>query len=367
MRLPAEPLFFKPVYKETIWGGGALRTRFNRPLPAGMRIGESWEVSGAGSDPSAVVRGPLAGMTLDRLAAEASRELLGERLAAGMFPLLFKIIDACERLSVQVHPDDAQAREYGWGANGKTECWYVIDARENARIVAGFREEVTREQISRAIEADSLDLLLNAVPIKSGDVLFIPAGTVHAVFEETLLYEVQQTSDTTLRLYDWGRLGADGKGRPLHLREALLAVDTHARDHRPLTPVVLDEKGCTHAYLSACRYFALERYAFQAEADIAFQAKQSFSVLTVINGTVRLTFPAGKTELSAGTTVLLPACLRDVRASGAAGAEFLLSSVPDLANEIVAPLRKQGVPDDAIKGIGGFPEKNDLIPLLKKT
>jgi mannose-6-phosphate isomerase len=363
--LPAEPLFFKPLYKETIWGGSALRTRFRRPPQAGRKVGESWEVSGVGGDLSEVAQGPLAGATLGCLAAEAPEALLGRIDGAAGFPLLFKIIDARERLSVQVHPDDAQAMEHGWGSNGKTECWYVIDAKEDARIVAGFRDEVTFEEIRRAIETESLDLLLNSVQVKSGDVLFIPAGTVHAIMEGVMLYEVQETSDTTLRLYDWGRAGADGKPRQLHVREALSVIDTRAHDHRPMTPVVVDEKGCVHSYRAACRYFALERYAFHAEADVALPVKQSFRVLTVIKGNVTLDYPAGNTGLSAGTSVLLPAILRDVRASAAADAGFLLSSVPDLEQEIIAPLRKRGVPDASIAALGGFPERNDLLKYLK--
>ncbi|MBN2189576.1 MAG: class I mannose-6-phosphate isomerase [Chitinispirillaceae bacterium] len=365
MDLPVEPLFFKPIYKETIWGGSALRTRFKRPLGQNLKIGESWEVASLGADQSAVSQGPLDGKTLGFLAAEAPEALLGKIDGAAGFPLLFKMIDARERLSVQVHPDDDQALEHGWGRNGKTECWYVVDAKENARIIAGFREEVSLEKIRRAIETESLNLLLDSIPVKSGDVLFIPAGTVHAIMEGTLLYEVQETSDITLRLYDWGRVDAAGKPRQLHVAEALSVIDTHVHDHRPLAPVVLDENGCTHAYHAACRYFALERYAFIKEKEVALPGKRSFRVITVLNGKVSLSYAAGSAEVPAGTTVLLPACLRDVRASGAAGAEFLLSSVPDLEQEIIAPLRKQGVPDEAIRNIGGFPERNDLIKILK--
>jgi mannose-6-phosphate isomerase len=365
MNLPAEPLIFKPIYKETIWGGDALRARYKRPLETGRTIGESWEVSGLSGGPSAIAQGALAGMTLESLAAEAPRDLLGDTGEAGKFPLLFKIIDARERLSVQVHPDDAQALEHGWGANGKTECWYVIDAKENARIVAGFRDTMTLERISRAIETDSLDLLLYTVPVKRGDVLFIPAGTVHAVMEGTLLYEVQEASDTTLRLYDWGRADAAGKPRPLHVREALSVLDTRAHDHRSLAPAIVDEAGCAHSYLCACRYFALERYAFIKEKEVALPAKRSFRVVTVLCGKVRLSYSAGSKEISAGATALLPACLRDVRVSGISGSELLLSSVPDLAREVIAPLRQRGIPDAAIAALGGFPERNDLMRLLK--
>jgi mannose-6-phosphate isomerase len=364
INLPAEPLFFKPIYKDTIWGGDALRTRFKRPIETGRTIGESWEVASHGAEQSVVAQGPLSGTTLGSLSAGAAEALMGNSGTPGNFPLLVKILDARARLSVQVHPDDAQAREHGWGEFGKTECWFVIDAKENARIVAGFRDEVTLERIGRAVETESLDLLLYTVPVKPGDVLFIPAGTVHSVMEGTLLYEVQETSDTTLRLYDWGRADAAGKPRQLHVREALSVLDTSAHDYGPITPAVIDEGGCAHSYLCACRYFALERYDFKKAKEVTLPAKQSFRVVTVLNGTVRLSYSAGSKEISAGTTVLLPAILRDVRASGGSGSEFLLSSVPDLAQEIIAPLRKQGVPDESIKKLGGFPERNDLARIF---
>ena len=364
VNLPAEPLFFRPIYKETIWGGAALRTRFKRPIAPGRAVGESWEVVSLGADQSMVAQGPLAGVTLGRLAAEEPAALFGDIGASGDFPLLFKIIDASERLSVQVHPDDAAALEHGWGRNGKTECWYVIDAKENARIVAGFREEVTRERINRAIETDALDLLLNVIPVKRGDVLFVPAGTVHAIMEGALLYEVQETSDATLRLYDWGRVDAAGKSRPLHVREALSVIDTHAHDHRPITPIVIDEGGCAHSFRAACRYFVLEQYAFSRDRELVLPLKKSFRVLTVINGAIRLSYPAGSAEVVAGATVVLPAILRDVRVSGTAGADVLISSVPDLQQEIIAPFRRQGIPDTAIAHLGGFPERNDLTKFL---
>jgi len=365
VNLPAEPLFFRPIYKETIWGGTALRTRFKRPLAPGRTVGESWETASLGADQSMVAQGPLAGVTLGRLVAEAGDALLGNIETFGKFPLLCKIIDARDRLSVQVHPGDAQARESGWGEFGKTECWYVVDAKEDARIVVGFKKDVTREGISRAIETASLHEILNIMPVKSGDVLFIPAGTVHAIMEGTLLYEIQETSDTTLRLYDWGRVDAAGKPRPLHVRDALTVIDPLARDHRPIAPVVVKESGCRHSYLIACRYFALEQYSFPRDQEVHLPAKQSFGVLTVINGTIRLSYPAGRVEVPSGTTVVLPAILRDVRVTGTAGADLLLSSVPDLQQEIIAPLRRRGVPDQSIAQLGGFPERNDLLIFLK--
>lgn len=367
LNLPAEPIFFNPIYKETIWGGTELRTRFNRPIAPGRTVGESWEVVSLGADQSMVAGGPFAGTALGRLVADSADELLGTIETFGKFPLLYKFIDARDRLSVQVHPGDAQARENGWGEFGKTECWFVVDAKKNARIVVGFKTDVTRERISRAIETASLHELLNVVPVKNGDVFFVPAGTVHAIMEGTVLYEIQETSDTTLRLYDWGRVDAAGKPRPLHVRDALTVIDTVAHKNHLIPPITLEERGCLHSYSAACRYFAVEQYRFLRDEEILLPAKQSFSVFTVINGVIRLYYPAGSVDVRSGTTVVLPAVLRDVRVAGITGADFLLSSVPDLQREIIAPLRLRNVPDHTIAQLGGFPERNDLIKFLKQN
>ena len=365
MIVPAEPLFFQPIYKETLWGGTALRSRFNRLLSPEQRVGESWEIVNLGADQSVVASGSLAGVNLGRLMPEAPDTLLGKIDNFGNFPLLYKFIDARDRLSVQVHPDDVQARANGWGEFGKTECWYVVDAQENASIIAGFARSVTREVVTRAVETSSLHELLNFIPVKKGDVLFIPAGSVHAILDGVLLYEVQETSDTTLRLYDWGRVDAKDKPRQLHVRDALSVIDMTCRDQYRILPITFEEHGYQHSYLIACRYFALERFTLLDDKEIVFPAKQSFRVLTVISGSFLLRYPAGSATVSNGSTVLLPAALHGVHASGSAGTEAIISWVPDLRREIVMPLRSRGVQDETIFQLGGFRERNDLSRYLK--
>jgi mannose-6-phosphate isomerase len=364
--LPAEPIFFKPICKETLWGGCALRTRFNRPLPPDLPIGESWEIVSHRDDQSMVAAGPLAGVTLDRLVAEHPRELLGKIETFGKFPLLYKFIDARDRLSVQVHPDDAQARAGGWGEFGKTECWYVVDAPENGRIITGFARDVTIEEVRKAIETSSLHELLNFNPIKAGDVLFIPAGTVHAILEGACIYEVQETSDTTLRLYDWGRVDAQGKPRPLHVHDALTIIDTAAHEGCSIAPVSFQTRGYGHSYRVACRYFALEQFDFSRDDEVILSARQSFRVLTVLSGRVHLHYPSGSSDVPLGATTLLPAVLRDVRVHGSAGTRIMVSWVPDLQNDIITPLQTLGVPDEAIERLGGFRQRNDLSRFLRR-
>ena len=366
MILPAAPIFFKPICKNTLWGGNALSSRFTSNLSSGLPIGESWEIVSHRDDQSVVVDGPLAGTTIDRLVADHPRELLGNIETFGKFPLLYKFIDAHDRLSVQVHPNDMQARAGGWGEFGKTECWYVVDAPENARIITGFARDVTTEEVCKAIETATVQHLLKFNPVKPGDLLFVPAGTVHAILESTLIYEIQETSDTTLRLYDWGRVDALGKPRPLHVHDALTIIDTAAHQDYSITPVSFETPGYNRSLRVACRYFAVEQFDYMRDEEIILQARQSFRVLTVLNGPLRLQYPSGNTVVEPGGTALLPAVLRDVRAFGAAGTRLLVSWVPDLQSEIIAPLRSLGIRDDAIERLGGFPRHNDLTRFLRK-
>jgi mannose-6-phosphate isomerase len=303
-------------------------------------------------------------MSLRRLAAEFPADLFGDAGSPGGFPLLCKFIDARDRLSVQVHPDDVQARANGWGEFGKTECWYIIDAKEDARCIIGFRRNLTVEELRSAAESGTLPGELSEVPIKPGDVVFIPAGTVHAILEGTLMYEVQETSDTTLRLYDWARLDAAGKPRSLRVREACAVVDRSALRTRPIPPVVLAGNGFSRNLRLACRYFAIEQYAFREASEAVMEARRSFRIVTVVRGGATLLYAGGRTELSLGETVLLPAILEETRIAGAAGADILVSWVPDLREEIVLPLRHRGVPEDAIRLLGGVGARNDLTPFL---
>lgn len=364
MIVEPRPLFFQPIYKETIWGGNSFVSRFKRSIPTGRAIGESWEIASHAADQSVVATGSLAGVTLKELARESSETLLGKEKKFGNFPLLFKFIDALGRLSLQVHPDDLQSRANGWGEFGKTECWYILDAKENARLSVGFKKNVTRAQLSHAIENCSLNEFLNFIPVKKGDLLHIPAGTVHSITEETLLYEIQESSDTTLRLYDWGRVDKAGCPRMLHVRDALTVLDMQGRNDYCIAPLVFEKHGHLHSYLIANRYFALERYAFLRDREIILPAKQSFRVLTVVCGTLKLHFPLGTVEMAPGDTALLPAVLHEVRATGSAGTELLVTSIPDLQREIIGPLRNAGISDKAIGSLGGVSSYNDLLRFL---
>lgn len=367
MTVTTEPLFFQPIYKQAIWGGNALFSKFGRPLSPDQTVGESWEIASHGVDQSRLISGARAGATLGELVKDSPETIFGKIATFDTFPLLYKFIDARDRLSVQVHPDDEQARANGWGEFGKTECWYVVDAKKNASIIAGFTADVTRAMITRAIENATLHELLNFIPVAPGDLLFIPPGTVHAIMDGTLIYEVQETSDTTLRLYDWGRVDARGQPRQLHVRDALTVLDMRSRGDYRIPPVTFEDGGCLHSYRVACRFFAVEQYSFLRDTDVIVPHKQSFRVISVMAGSIDLHNPNGTAHIPAGGTVLLPATAGDVRAAGAAGTNIIHSWVPDLQREIIAPLESRGVSAKEIERLGGFRERNDLARFFGGT
>lgn len=218
------PLKFKPIFKERIWGGLRLREVFGKDLPAGAKIGESWELADVGEDKSEIVNGPLAGKTIDAVLAEFGPAVTGTESYQPPFPLLIKILDAQNVLSVQVHPDAETCRRTGKG-EPKTECWYIIDAQPGAVIYKGLKPGTTKEQFAQAIEDGTCADYLVKVPVKVGECHFLPSGTCHSIGAGLLIAEIQQPSDTTYRVFDWNRTDpATGKGRPLHIAEALEAI-----------------------------------------------------------------------------------------------------------------------------------------------
>ncbi len=222
-RLPI--LKFDALFKQTVWGGRRLEALLNMTLPGDGPIGESWEVVDLPSDQSIVSGGEHEGKSLEYLLDERADELLGgARLLAGRFPLLFKFIDAQQTLSVQVHPDEEACARLGGGARPKTEAWYILGAEPGAVLYVGLREGVDKKTFGEAVEAGTVEELLHRLPVYAGDFVFLPSGTVHAIGEGIVLAEVQQSSNTTYRVFDWNRVGLDGKPRQLHVQEALESI-----------------------------------------------------------------------------------------------------------------------------------------------
>lgn len=360
----SEVLFFPPIYKEKIWGGQQLKTSLKKNIPENKCIGESWELSGYGSDISFLLSKTGTKITLQDLIDSDSQALLGVSGNTESFPLLFKFIDALDKLSIQVHPNDNQARQNGWGILGKTECWYIVEAKPDARIIVGFKPGVTKDNIIFGIKNNTLDSILNYIPIQKGDLLFIPAGTVHAILDGTLIYEVQQASDTTFRMYDWARLDIYGKSRDLHIKESLAVVNTIFHNRHKIEPLLVsNNNGIYHYFRVVCDYFALEEFYFEVYGEIKMPVKQSFVVITVIDGKINLQLNNGVTsQFSKGQTILLPSnlCSQSGIINGCADTRFLLSSVPDIHCEVTDFLRSKGVADEKIYDLGGNVEVNVL-------
>jgi mannose-6-phosphate isomerase len=223
-----EPIFFKPTYKKVVWGGNNIKTFFNRNIEED-NIGESWEISAHANGISQILNNSFNNENLADLFNDRSRrkEIFGNKcLNMDRFPILAKFIDAKQNLSIQVHPDDAYARKIE-NDSGKNEVWYVMDCQENAKIVYGLKEEVTKEQLNEALANNNIETKVNFVNVKKGDFITIPAGTIHAICGGLMLCEIQQSSDITYRVYDWNRIGLDGKPRKLHTEKALDVINVN--------------------------------------------------------------------------------------------------------------------------------------------
>ena len=352
MSVPA-PLRLEPRLAEAIWGGRRLADKLEKALPVERQIGESWEVHG----PNLVVGGPRAGRSLDDLALEDAASILGARVIARQrasdgFPLLIKFIDARLPLSVQVHPDDEYAAENEANSRGKTEAWYIVEADPESQLIYGLRDGVDAPGVARSVADAQLERDLSYLKVQPGDAIFVPAGTVHAISAGILLYEVQQRSEITYRLYDWGRVGADGTPRPLHVEKAL-AVLRFPQPIPRVTPHLRTSTSTgTITYLAACAYFALVALegTFDGECD-----GSTFATLSAVAGNAQLSWDGGATVLRLGESIVLPAALGRYHLEIADGARVLRSTVPDLQTDVVGPLRAAGYRIDEIALLGAVP------------
>lgn len=305
MDAPHSPIFFQPILKRLIWGGRRLATILHKQLGPEHDYAESWEISDHRDDVSQVADGPLAGATLRALVREQGRALLGKALRApSQFPLLVKFLDANDVLSVQVHPDDERARRLA-NDNGKTECWVIVYAEPGSLIYAGLRAGVTRESFRAAIESGQVEPQLHRFEARAGDCIMIPAGTVHAIGAGVVMAEIQQMSDATFRVYDWGRTGPDGKPRTLHIPQALESIDFAAGPVNPIVPAAEPMVWGTREALTRCPYFALERLRLRAAAPVG--SSDRFTILMGLGGRSEIRQGAERFALAFGQTQLLPA------------------------------------------------------------
>ena len=356
------PLTFRPELKDKVWGGRRLGEVLGKQLPPDVPIGESWEAYGG----SVVEDGALAGHSVDELVEEYGERLVGTTIAGlrdKPFPLLFKYIDASEFLSVQVHPDDSYAAEHTGYPYGKTEAWYIVHADPGAKIVHGWKRATTAEEVEAAVRENRLEELLEYVEVSPGDAVFVPAGTVHALGGQIVLGEIQQSSDTTYRLYDWGRMGFDGKPRELHVEESLRTLLYEETREHTVTPLRIEQGGATRTVLLACRYFAAEVLEGSAPLELELDGER-FELLSALPGDITLEWDGGSLVLGRGRTALLPAALGSWRASSPEGYKLLRMYPPDLLSDVVRPLREAGYSDEEIVRLGGDARTNDLSPVL---
>ena len=298
----------RPYFREMIWGGRRLQEFYGKALPAGKAIGESFEVSACAKRESAVAAGPLADWSLQRLVEEYGDELMGPKVWAhcgGIFPLLIKLIDAQADLSVQVHPDDGYAREKGLGACGKMEAWYVLHS-EGGRMVHGLKEGVRQQDFVAAIAAGRVEEVLEFCQVQPGDVVVLPPGSVHALCSGVMLYEVQQPSDLTFRIYDYERPGKDGELRELHLEAALEVIRFGEKAPGPVSWRALPDAQVDRAVLVESEYFQLNFYCPNTD-QIRHSAGESFLALTMVRGEAMVRGGQEACYLRPGVTALIPA------------------------------------------------------------
>jgi mannose-6-phosphate isomerase len=324
------PMLFQPVFKDYIWGGRRLK-QLGRELPEGKQIAESWEIAAHEDGMVLVENGAFAGKSLQWVLDLLGENLIGSRndwaLELGKFPWLVKLLDANDRLSVQVHPEDAYAREHENGELGKTEMWVVLEAEPEAAIIYGLSQNVSQEGLQKAIHTGCLSDYLNQIQIQRGDHICVPAGTLHAILAGAVIAEIQQNSNVTYRVFDWNRMGDNGESRELHVEKALDVINFSQVGCTLPEPAIIESTGAiTRQRLCRNQYFTTERILFQPGAVLTGECDGStLEIWGVIDGEAEI---AGKL-LSAVRFVLLPASLGLYKVHAPHGAVLLRTFVDD--------------------------------------
>lgn len=301
--LPAAyPLRCQPFFQDYLWGGRRLESRLGKRIPSEGIWAESWEFIDHPQHSSSILNGPLAGKTLGQVLQLDPSWLVGSGHTT--LPLLLKYLDCQKVLSVQVHPDDAYGLQMDTPDLGKTEAWYIIDSQPGSVLYAGLKPGVGRDELAAAIKAGTVDQCLHTIEPKAGDCVFIPAGTVHALGAGLLVAEIQQASNTTFRLFDWNRVGPDGKPRPLHVKQSL-DVSDYRSGPRPIQEPVAKDAGRSN--LVTCDKFVFDRIGKVSTCSIGGDGR--FHFVTTPTGSVRIEGKDFSESLAVGESLLLPACL----------------------------------------------------------
>ena len=318
--IPWHPLTFRPIYQDRVWGGDRLGGLFGRTLPAGRKIGESWEVCDRPEAPSVVSQGPLAGRTLSELMASEPVGLWGPGGPAGMrFPWLCKLLDARDDLSLQVHPPGCRAAELG--GEPKTEMWYVAEASPEAAVYVGVLPGTTPEEFERRSQDGTVAGLFHRLPVTAGDVVFLPSGRVHALGRGLVILEIQQNSDTTYRVFDWNRVGLDGRPRTLHLAEAMRSID-----FSDTAPTLVSREFVEGEREGVRRLVRHELFAIDHVKASGLQYEGGGAgawMLAPVRGAVAVTAGGATVSAMPGDFVVVPAALRGATLEATEGAEWL--------------------------------------------
>jgi mannose-6-phosphate isomerase len=319
------PLAFHPIFKDRVWGGRNLERHYGKPLPPGQPIGESWEISDRPGDASVVANGPLAGRDLHWLMEQHGAELLGTaRSQQGRFPLLIKILDAEDKLSLQVHPPASQAAALR--GEPKTEMWYLAAATPDACLYAGLRRGITRAEFERRLVAGTVAECFHRLAVRAGDALFLPSGRVHAIGSGCLIFEVQQNSDTTYRVYDWGRVGLDGQPRAVHIRESLASIDFADFEPALLGGAASEQAGMSVRPLVQDPLFQVDQLDLPAGREAILSGDRPV-VLGALAGTLAVTAAGQTIRLRPGGFGLIPASALPARLEPVEAAR-LLRAIP---------------------------------------
>ena len=292
----SEVLLFKPLYQERVWGGQGLASSLERTLPSTRLIGESWEIVDRPEAQSIVAVGSFEGQSLRQLLEKNTARIMGPRWPASRpFPILIKWLDCRERLSLQVHPPMAVADALG--GEPKTENWYIADTTPGAHLIVGLKRGVTPDQFEKALARNTLETCVHKFPVAKGDSILVHSGQIHAIDAGNLILEIQQNSDTTYRVYDWGRVGLDGKPRQMHVTESLRSINWNDFEPAPLRAQP------TSATIADCPEFRIRRAVLAQGDHLKFAAGEQPRLLSVVSGNLRLT--SGQT-LKRGDNALLP-------------------------------------------------------------
>jgi len=334
------PLSLTPVYKEMLWGGDRLKTMYRRKLPSN-KTGESWDISCRPGEMGIIKYGIGTGTSLEDYINQDRVGVLGSRLAGTTrFPLLVKLIDANDALSVQVHPGDSYASATNGQDTGKTEMWYILTPPKDGKLIMGLKPGITPEILRRAYEDGTVEDCLNHLPVAAGDIVNIPAGLIHALTPGVMVAEVQQNSDITYRLYDYNRVGPDGKPRELHVDDAIAVTDFEGKIPVATVPgLTIKKRKCTRVYAIANPHFAVIKYVLAGKVREASNP-EAFAVFTCVDGSAAIRSETMLVVMKAGDSVFVPAGVGKYELRGQC--TLLKSFVPDVQADFVAPLRAAG-------------------------